>query len=53
MSADATGLAAMADEDGGSGHRGKNSLNGASVNEKLFSKISNVFIFTYHHINLY
>ena len=52
MSADAAGRATMVDENGGSGHWGKNSLNGGSVNEKLFSKISNVFIFTYHHINI-
>ena len=42
----------MADEDGGSGHWGKNSLSGGSVNEK-FSKFSNVFIFTYHHILIF
>ena len=52
MSVDAAGRAAMADEDGGSGHWGKNSLNGGSVNEK-FSKFSNVFIFTHHHILIF
>ena len=41
----------MAGEDGGSGDWGKNSLNG-SVNGK-FSKFSNVFIFTYHHILIF
>ena len=51
MSVDAAGRAAMADEDGGSGNWGKNSLNG-SVNGK-FSKSSNVFIFTYHHVLIF
>ena len=41
MSADAAGRATIVDEDGGSGHWGKNSLNGGIVNEK-FSKFTNV-----------
>ena len=44
----------MADEDGGSGHWGKNSLNVGSVNEKFrFSKLSmcsSLRIITFSHL---
>ena len=44
----------MADEDGGSGHWGKNSLNGGSVNEKFrlskFSMCSSLPIITFSHL---
>ena len=54
MSADAVGRATMADEDGGSGHWGKNSLNVGSVNEEFrFSKLSmcsSLPIITFSHL---